>query len=162
MARPLNSTTPNTPTPQHKHHTQNQAVRKLTYLQMMGYDMSWAAFAVVEVMSSTRFAHKRIGYLAACQTFTEGTDVVLLTTNLLKKEFQSPNQYEVGLAVNCLANIVTRDLARDLIGDVVALIGHSKPYVRKKSVLSLYKLYVKYPQGLRLTFDRLKEVRTCA
>ena len=151
-----------TPTPQHKHHTQNQAVRKLTYLQMMGYDMSWAAFAVVEVMSSTRFAHKRIGYLAACQTFTEGTDVVLLTTNLLKKEFQSPNQYEVGLAVNCLANIVTRDLARDLIGDVVALIGHSKPYVRKKSVLSLYKLYVKYPQGLRLTFDRLKEVRTCA
>ena len=73
----------------------DQAVRKLTYLQMMGYDMSWAAFAVVEVMSSSRFAHKRIGYLAACQTFTETTDVVLLTTNLLKKEFQSPNQYEV-------------------------------------------------------------------
>lgn len=62
---------------------------------MMGYDMSWASFAVVEVMSSSRFAHKRIGYLAACQTFTETTDVVLLTTNLLKKEFLSPNQYEV-------------------------------------------------------------------
>ena len=25
------------------------AIRKLTYLQMMGYDMSWAAFQVVEV-----------------------------------------------------------------------------------------------------------------
>lgn len=123
----------------------------------MGYDMSWASFAVVEIMSSPRFAHKRIGYLAACQTFTDTTDVVLLTTNLLKKEFQSPNQYEVGLAVNCLANIVTRDLARDLIGDIVGLIGHSKPYVRKKAVLSLYKLYIKYPQGLRLTFERLKE-----
>lgn len=72
-----------------------QAVRKLTYLQMMGYDMSWASFSVVEVMSSSRFAHKRIGYLAACQTFTDTTDVVLLTTNLLKKEFLSPNQYEV-------------------------------------------------------------------
>jgi hypothetical protein len=57
-----------------------------------------------------------------------------------------------------LANIVTKDLARDLIGDVVSLIGHSKPYVRKKSVLSLYKLYTKYPQGLRLTFEKLKEV----
>jgi AP-3 complex subunit delta-1 len=73
-----------------------QAVRKLTYLQMMGYDMCWAAFSIVEVMSAPRFAHKRIGYLAACQTFTESTDVVLLCTNLLKKEFQSPNQYEVG------------------------------------------------------------------
>ena len=28
------------------------AIRKLTYLQMMGYDMSWAAFQVVEVRSA--------------------------------------------------------------------------------------------------------------
>ncbi len=66
-------------------------------------------------MSQPRFAHKRIGYLAACQWFNNSTDVVLLTTNLLKKEFQSQNQYEVGLAINCLANIVNRDLARDLL-----------------------------------------------
>ena len=92
-----------------------QAIRKLTYLQMTGYDVSWASFAVVECMSQPRFAHKRIGYLAACQCFNDSTDVVLLTTNLLKKEFQSQNQYEVGLAINCLANIVTRDLARDLL-----------------------------------------------
>ncbi|CAM9776179.1 unnamed protein product, partial [Choristocarpus tenellus] len=26
-----------------------QAVRKLTYLQMTGYDVSWASFAVIEV-----------------------------------------------------------------------------------------------------------------
>ena len=44
-----------------------QAVRKLTYLQMLGYDVSWASFAIVETMSQPRFAHKRIGYLAACQ-----------------------------------------------------------------------------------------------
>lgn len=134
-----------------------QAVRKLTYLQMMGYDVSWAAFAIVETMSQARFAHKRIGYLAACQCFSESTDVVLLTTNLLKKEFQSTSQYEVGLALNCLANIVTRDLARDLLQDTVLLMSHSKPYVRKKAVSAMYKLYEKYPQGLRLTFDKLKE-----
>lgn len=29
--------------------------------------MSWAAFSIVEVMSQTRFAHKRVGYLAANQ-----------------------------------------------------------------------------------------------
>lgn len=38
------------------------------------------------------------------------------------------------------------------------LITHTKPYVRKKAVLSMYKLFIKYPQGLRLTFDKLKEV----
>jgi AP-3 complex subunit delta len=44
-----------------------EAVRKLTYLQMIGYDISWASFAVVEVMSQPRFGHKRIGFLAGNQ-----------------------------------------------------------------------------------------------
>lgn len=134
-----------------------QAVRKLTYLHMLGYDMCWAAFHVVEVMSYERFAHKRIGYNAACQSFTQSTDVVLLCTNLLKKEFGSTSEYEVGLAINVLANIVTTDLARDLLGDVLAMMGSPKPYVRKKSTLVLYKMFLRYPQGLRLSFDRLKE-----
>lgn len=44
-----------------------EAIRKLTYLQMIGYNISWASFAIVEVMSQQRFVHKRVGYLAACQ-----------------------------------------------------------------------------------------------
>ena len=34
---------------------------------MIGYNVSWAAFSIVEVMSQIRFAHKRVGYLAANQ-----------------------------------------------------------------------------------------------
>ena len=37
---------------------------------MIGYNVSWAAFSIVEVMSQTRFAHKRVGYLAANQVLT--------------------------------------------------------------------------------------------
>ena len=48
----------------------SEAVRKLTYLQMIGYNVSWASFSIVEVMSQPRFAHKRIGYLAANQVST--------------------------------------------------------------------------------------------
>ncbi|RHY80763.1 hypothetical protein DYB26_006266 [Aphanomyces astaci] len=135
----------------------SQAIRKLTYLNMQGYDMSWAAFHTVEVMSYERFAHKRIGYLAASQSFTQNTDVVLLCTNLFKKEFGSVNEYEVGLALNAMANICTLDLARDLLGDILNLMNSHKPYVRKKATLILYKLFLRYPQGLRLSFDRLKE-----
>ena len=65
------------------------AVSKLTYLNMMGYDTTWAAFSIVEVMSISRFAYKRKGYLAAAQCFTSNTDLVLLCTNLLQKELQS-------------------------------------------------------------------------
>ena len=132
------------------------ALQKLTFLQMMGYGMSWASFASIELMSSSRFAHKRIAYLAASQGFTQDTDVILLTTNLLKKELRG-GVYEAGLAVNCISNIVTEDLARDLLPELTSLTNHPQPYLRKKAILCLFKAFVKYPQGLRLTFDKIQQ-----
>jgi AP-3 complex subunit delta len=52
---------------------------------MLGYDMSWASFHVVEVMSSPKIHLKSVGYLAAGQSFGPATDVLMLTTNMLKK-----------------------------------------------------------------------------
>ena len=52
---------------------------------MLGYDMSWASFNVLEVMSSARVHLKSVGYLAAVQSFTQDTDVMMLTTNTIKK-----------------------------------------------------------------------------
>jgi len=57
----------------------------LLQLDMLGHDMSWASFHVVEVMSSAKFHLKSVGYLAAVQSFDQDTDVLMLTTNLLKK-----------------------------------------------------------------------------
>lgn len=65
--------------------------------------------------------------------------------------------YEAGLAINCLSNIVTEDLARDLLPDLTNLTSHPQPYLRKKAILCLFKLFVKYPQGLRLAFDRIQQ-----
>jgi len=52
---------------------------------MRGYEMSWAAFNVIEILSLGRFAAKRIGYQAASLCFSETTEVVMLSTNLLRK-----------------------------------------------------------------------------
>ncbi|KIH43959.1 hypothetical protein ANCDUO_26028, partial [Ancylostoma duodenale] len=58
----------------------------LTMLQMLGYDISWAAFNIIEVMASTKYTEKRIGYLAAAQCFHDTTEVLMLTTNLIRKD----------------------------------------------------------------------------
>ena len=139
------------------------ALQKLTFLQMLGYSMSWASFATIEVMSSPRFGQKRIGYLAASQGFTQDTEVILLTTNLLKKELRGAvgggmhGVYEAGLAINCISNIVTEDLAQDLLPELTSLTAHPQPYLRKKAILCLFKVFMKYPQGLRLTFGKLQQ-----
>jgi len=47
---------------------------------MMGYDVSWAGFNIIEVMSSTKFTYKRIGYLAASQIFHPDIEVFFYST----------------------------------------------------------------------------------
>ena len=46
---------------------------------------------------------------------------------------------------------------RDLSNDVMSLLTSTKPYLRKKGVLLLYKVFLRYPDALRPAFPRLKE-----
>lgn len=126
-------------------------------MHMLGYDIGWAAFNIVEVMSSKKFTHKRIGYLAAAQTFTPETDVLMLTTNMIKKDIGDQNQYIIGTAITGLSEFISPDLARDLANDLLTLTTSNRPYVRKKATLSLYKVFLRYPDALRPSFQRLKE-----
>jgi AP-3 complex subunit delta-1 len=69
----------------------------------------------------------------------------------------SKNQYEAGVALNALSNICTPDLARDLAPDIVSMLTSSRPYIRKKACLVLYKVFLKFPEALRPAFARLKD-----
>ncbi|BET02225.1 AP-3 complex subunit [Nesidiocoris tenuis] len=133
------------------------AVAKLTYLQMLGYDMSWAGFNVIEVMSSPKFTYKRIGYLASSQSFHADTELLMLCTNMVRKDLNSQYQYDAGLALSALSCFISPDLARDLANDIMTLLTSTKPYLRKKAVLMMYKVFLRYPEALRPAFPRLKE-----
>ncbi|PIL31329.1 hypothetical protein GSI_06027 [Ganoderma sinense ZZ0214-1] len=132
------------------------AILKLTYLHMLGYDMNWASFHVVEVMSAPRIHLKTIGYLAAAQSFQQDTDVLMLTTNLLKKDLGSRPD-DVSIALNGLSHIVTPDLARDLSAELVAMLNHSRPHIRKRAVLAMYKVITQYPDVLSSSMSRLRD-----
>ncbi|KAH9932073.1 Ap3d1 protein [Epithele typhae] len=132
------------------------AVLKLTYLHMLGYDMNWASFHVVEVMSAPRIHLKTVGYLAAAQSFQQDTDVIMLTTNLLKKDLGSRPD-EAAVALNGLSHIVTPGLARDLSPELIAMLNHSRPHIRKRAVLAMYKVFTQYPEVLPQSMSRLKD-----
>ena len=142
---------------QHNTAVKANAVQKLTYLQMLGYDISWAGFNVVEVMASTKFTEKRVGYLAASQSFHQDTEVLMLTTNMIRKDLSSQNTHDAGVALSSLSCFMSADLARDLTGDILSMLNSTRPYIRKKSVLILYKVFLRYPEALRQAFPRLKE-----
>uniref|UniRef100_A0A182Q5E6 AP-3 complex subunit delta n=1 Tax=Anopheles farauti TaxID=69004 RepID=A0A182Q5E6_9DIPT len=135
----------------------SNAVAKLTYLQMCGYDISWAGFNIIEVMSSNRFTCKRIGYLAASQCFHPDSDLLMLTTNMIRKDLSSTNQYDAGVALSGLSCFISTDLSRDLANDIMTLMSSTKPYLRMKAVLMMYKVFLRYPEALRPAFPKLKE-----
>ena len=81
---------------------------------------------------------QRIGYLAASQVFHSGTDVLMLTTNLLRKDLGSQNMYEAGIAISGLACFITPDLARDLASEIMKLVR----YWFKTTNFYLYGIYM--------------------
>ncbi|KAL4946910.1 hypothetical protein BDV06DRAFT_3113 [Aspergillus oleicola] len=133
------------------------ALLKLAYLEMFGYDMSWASFHVLEVMSSSKFLQKRAGYLAALQSFRPETEVLMLATNLLKKDMVCPDLQIISLPLTTLPNIITSSLAMSLLPDVLTRISHSNASIRKKAVVCLYRLALVYPEALKLAWPKLKD-----
>ncbi|KAG2050585.1 Adaptor protein complex AP-3 delta subunit [Suillus hirtellus] len=132
------------------------AVMKLTYLDMLGYDMNWASFHIIEVMSSPKIHIKSVGYLGAVQSFNEDTDVLMLTTNLLKKDLSS-TPADIAVTLNGVSSIMTADLARDLSPELVGMLNHSRPHIRKRAVAAMYKVFQKYPDSLHHGIGRLQE-----
>ncbi|KKY17400.1 putative ap-3 complex subunit delta [Phaeomoniella chlamydospora] len=133
------------------------ALLKLIYLEMFGHDMTWAAFNVLEVMSSAKILQKRVGYLAAVQIFRPDTDILMLATNLLKKDLTSPSIPVMSMPLSALPHIVTSSLALSLLTDLLPRLSHSHPAVRKKTVVTLYRLALVYPETLRVAWPKIKD-----
>lgn len=79
---------------------------------MLGYPVLMPlSFSVIELMSSPRFDIKQIGYLAASQSFSSGTEVILLTNNLIKKVLYSCHIHMDTILFVC-SHIFARTLQR--------------------------------------------------
>lgn len=133
------------------------AIRKLFILALEGYDMEWASFHILEVMSSPRFSQKHSGLLAASQCFKPNSDILFLATNFFRRELVASNYLDTCIAVNSLACIVNSDMSKELMNDCLVLLNTSKPILRKKVSFLFFKLFIQHPEGLATCFERLVE-----
>ncbi|TPX08724.1 uncharacterized protein E0L32_009786 [Thyridium curvatum] len=133
------------------------ALLKLIYLEMVGHDMSWASFHVLEVMSSPKYHQKRVGYLGAVQSFRPDTEVLMLATNLLKKDIAAASTTIISLPIATLPHIITPSLALSVMPDLLPRLSHTHPVIRKKTIVTLYRLALVYPETLRAAWPKIKE-----
>lgn len=133
------------------------ALLKLIYLEMFGHDMSWASFHVLEVMASAKYHQKRVGYLGAVQSFRPDTEVLMLATNLLKKDLTATSPTTISLPTVALPHVITPSLALSTLSDLLPRLNHSHASIRKKTIVTLYRLALVYPETLRAAWPKIKE-----
>lgn len=64
----------------------------------------------------------------------------------------------MSLPLITLPHIITSSLALSLLSDLLPRLSHSKPSIRKKTVVALYRLALVYPETLRPAWPRIKDL----
>lgn len=123
-------------------------IAKLLFIHMMGYPAHFGEMECIKLIASPKYSDKRIGYLALMLLMDESQELLMLVTNSLKNDINNKNQYIAGLALCCIGNIGTEDMAHDLSNDILKLLNSNNPYLRKRAALVAIRLFIKAPELL--------------
>lgn len=106
----------------------------------------------VNLIASSKYSEKQIGYLALTLLMHENSDLVRLVVNSIRKDLDDLNEVNNCLALHAIANIGGTEMAETLGPDVHRLLisPTSKSFVKKKAALTLLRLYRKSPETFPL------------
>ncbi|KAJ1973915.1 hypothetical protein H4R35_003869, partial [Dimargaris xerosporica] len=118
-------------------------VCKLLYIYILGWEIDFGHAEAVNLISSSKFSEKQMGYLALTLLLTENSDFIRLVINSLRKDLDDPNEIFNCLALHAIANIGGREMAETLSGEVQKLLVSplSRSFVKKKAALCLLRLF---------------------
>ncbi|KAI3386300.1 hypothetical protein SNEBB_007641 [Seison nebaliae] len=119
---------------------------KLLYIHMLGYEAHFGQMPAINLVASTRFTDKRIGYLATTLLLDENQEVHVLVTNSLKNDLNSSNQYVAALALSTFASICSPSMCRELTVEIEKLIKSNNSYLKKKALLCATRMIRKLPE----------------
>ncbi|OJZ84209.1 AP-2 adaptor complex subunit alpha [Aspergillus piperis CBS 112811] len=122
-------------------------VCKLLYVYIQGYDVDFGHLEAVNLISSTKYSEKQIGYLAVTLFLHEQHELLHLVVNSIRKDLLDHNELNNCLALHAVANVGGREMGEALSTDVHRLLisPTSKAFVKKKAALTLLRLYRKFP-----------------
>lgn len=141
-------------------------IAKLLFFHMNGYPTNFGMTECVKLCATDKFSDKRVAYLGLMILVDETEDILMLITNSLKRDLESPDQHIVGLALTVLADLASPDMARDLLPEIEKHLDSVNAYVRKKaalaSVRAVRKLAAEETPNVLTAVPRLFETRQSA
>eukprot|EP01065_Artemidia_motanka_P027626 TRINITY_DN32831_c0_g1_i1.p1 TRINITY_DN32831_c0_g1~~TRINITY_DN32831_c0_g1_i1.p1 ORF type:complete len:858 (+),score=292.23 TRINITY_DN32831_c0_g1_i1:143-2716(+) len=138
-----------------KDKVRSRNLSKLIYIHMLGYPTDFAQMETIKLLSSDSYTEKRVGYLALGLLLDERQEVLTLAQNHIKIDLTNRQEHIQTLSLCTIANIAGEDMARDLITEVVQLLDHSNPNLKKKACLSALRIVYRVPEMAEQCLDRL-------
>lgn len=123
-------------------------VAKIIFTYILGYKVDVGHMEAVNLISSTKYSEKQIGYLAVTLLMHENSDFLRLVVNSIRKDLEANNEVDNCLALHAIANVGGSEMAEALAEDVHRLLisPTSQTFVKKKAALTLLRLYRKHPE----------------
>ncbi|PBK77353.1 Adaptor protein complex AP-2 alpha subunit [Armillaria solidipes] len=122
-------------------------VAKIIFTYILGYKVDIGHMEAVNLISSSKYSEKQIGYLAVTLLMHENSDFLRLVVNSIRKDLHGNNEIDNCLALHAIANVGGSEMAEALSVDVHRLLisPTSQSFVKKKAALTLLRLYRKHP-----------------
>ena len=132
-----------------KETAQKLAVRSMTKcmaMSLLGYQTEFIHMTCITLLASQNFTQKRLAYLGICMLLDEKSDILLLSSNIIKKDLSSNNKYIVAAALNTIGEIGTPDMCRDTCPEIIKCLNSTNVYIKKKAALALSKVVKSCPE----------------
>jgi AP-3 complex subunit delta-1 len=76
---------------------------------------------------------------------------------ILSQDLGSSAPTTISLPIITLPHVITPSLAMSVLTDLLPRMTHSHPAIRKKTIVTLYRLALVYPETLRPAWPKIKE-----
>ncbi|XP_055711574.1 AP-2 complex subunit alpha isoform X2 [Phlebotomus papatasi] len=118
-------------------------VCKLLFIFLLGHDIDFGHMEAVNLLSSNKYSEKQIGYLFISVLVNTNSELIKLIIQSIKNDLQSRNPINVNLALQCIANIGSRDMAEAFSNEIPKLLvsGDTMDVVKQSAALCLLRLY---------------------
>ncbi|WKY04207.1 hypothetical protein Q1695_005299 [Nippostrongylus brasiliensis] len=118
-------------------------VCKLLFIFLLGNDIDFGHMEAVNLLSSNKYTEKQIGYLFISVLIEQNSDLMKLIVQAIRNDLTSRNPIHVNLALQCISNIGSRDMAEAFSNDLPKLLvsGDTIDFVKQSAALCLLKLF---------------------
>ncbi|NP_001089303.1 adaptor related protein complex 2 subunit alpha 2 L homeolog [Xenopus laevis] len=124
-------------------YSKKKYVCKLLFIFLLGHDIDFGHMEAVNLLSSNKYTEKQIGYLFISVLVNSNSELIRLINNAIKNDLSSRNPTFMGLALHCIANVGSREMAEAFAGEIprILVAGDTMDGVKQSAALCLLRLY---------------------